>query len=54
MMLTRRAILDGLDIDFMRAAEVESHAAMRAHLSGDVVEGFQRARQRMKKPNKPS
>jgi enoyl-CoA hydratase/carnithine racemase len=47
MMLTRRAILDGLDLDFQRAAERETEAAMQAHLSGDVIEGFKRARERI-------
>lgn len=48
MMLTRRAILDGLDLEFSLAARRETEAAMTAHLSGDVVEGFKRARDRMR------
>ncbi len=48
MMLTRRAILDGLDMEFSLAARRETEAAMTAHLSGDVVEGFKRARVRMR------
>jgi len=47
MMLTRRAILDGLDLEFSAAAKRETEAAMTAHLGGDVVEGFKRARARM-------
>lgn len=47
MMLTRRAILDGLDLEFKLAARRETEAAMAAHLGGDVVEGFKRARDRM-------
>ena len=47
MTLTRRAILEGLELDFESAARRETEAAMKAHLSGDVVEGFKRARARM-------
>jgi len=44
--LTRKAILDGLDLDFMAAAELETDGAMQAHLGGDIEEGFARARAR--------
>jgi enoyl-CoA hydratase len=46
MMLTRRAVLDGLDLEFKLAARRETEAAMAAHLGGDVGEGFKRARDR--------
>jgi enoyl-CoA hydratase len=42
--LTRRAILAGLDLDFAAAAALETGAAMQAHLSGDIEQGFARAR----------
>lgn len=45
--LTRRAILAGLDLDFGAAADLETEAAMRAHLGGDIEEGFARARARI-------
>ena len=45
--LTRKAILEGLDLDFMAAAELETDAAMQAHLGGDIEEGFARARARV-------
>lgn len=47
--LTRRAILHGLDLDFASAADLETDAAMHAHLGGDVEEGFARARARLKR-----
>lgn len=45
MALTRKAILDGLDSDFLAAAEQETLGAMHAHLSGDVIQGFAQAQQ---------
>ena len=45
--LTRRAILDGLDLDFQSAARLETEAAMQAHLGGDIEAGFARARERL-------
>lgn len=47
--LTREAILRGLDVDFQSAADLETEAAMHAHLGGDVEAGFERARQRMRR-----
>lgn len=46
--LTRDAILRGLGLDFPSAADLETEAAMQAHLGGDVEAGFERARQRMR------
>ena len=46
--LTRRALLEGLDLDFPAAADLETEAAMRAHLGGDIEAGFARARARMR------
>jgi enoyl-CoA hydratase len=45
--LTREAILRGLDLDFHAAANLETEAAMRAHLGGDIEVGFARARARV-------
>ena len=46
--LTRAAILRGLDLDFDAAAHLETEAAMRAHLGGDIEAGFARARARVR------
>ncbi len=46
--LTRDVILRGLEVDFHTAVEVETEAAMHAHLGGDVEAGFERARRRMR------
>ncbi|MBL8383281.1 MAG: enoyl-CoA hydratase/isomerase family protein [Burkholderiales bacterium] len=46
--LTRRALLQGLDVDFLAAADLETEAAMRAHLGGDIEAGFARARARVR------
>lgn len=46
--LTRDAILRGLDLDFHAAASLETEAAMRAHLGGDIEAGFARARARLR------
>ena len=46
--LTREAILRGLDLDFHAAANLETEAAMRAHLGGDIEAGFARARARVR------
>lgn len=54
MMLTRRAILEGLALDFDQAVERETDAAMQAHLSGDVIEGFRRARERIQRKRRAS
>ena len=51
--LTRRAILAGLDLDFHAAADLETEAAMRAHLGGDIEEGFARARARVGGKGRP-
>jgi len=45
MALTRKAIWDGLDSDFLAAAQQETLGAMQAHLSGDVIQGFAQAQQ---------
>ena len=45
MALTRKAIWDGLDSDFLAAARQETLGAMQAHLSGDVIQGFAQAQQ---------
>ena len=45
--LTRKAILAGLDLDFAAAADLETESVMRAHLGGDMEEGFARARARI-------
>ncbi len=45
--LTRSAILGGLDLDFQSAARLETEAAMRAHLGGDIEAGFARAREKL-------
>ena len=45
--LTRKAILAGLDLDFVAAADLETESVMRAHLGGDMEEGFARARARI-------
>lgn len=50
--LTREAILRGLELDFLSAADVETDAAMRAHLGGDIVEGFEKARALMSRKAK--
>ncbi len=47
--LTRSAILNGLDLDFQAAARLETEAAMRAHLGGDIEAGFARARERLRR-----
>lgn len=47
--LTRAAVLRGLEMDFLAAADLETDAAMRAHLGGDIVPGFERARERVRK-----
>lgn len=50
--LTREAILRGLEVDFAAAAELETESAMRAHLGGDIEEGFARARAGMPRKGK--
>ena len=45
MALTRQAIWDGLDSDFLAAAQQETLGAMQAHLSGDVIQGFAQSQQ---------
>ena len=50
--LTRDAILRGLDVDFQTAADLETEAAMQAHLGGDIEAGFERARERMGRKGK--
>lgn len=52
--LTREAILRGLEVDFLGAADFETHTAMMAHLGGDLARGLAAARARIKKPKKPS
>lgn len=50
---TREAILRGLHLDFQTAADLETEAAMLAHLGGDIEPGFARARERMRKKEGP-
>jgi enoyl-CoA hydratase/carnithine racemase len=45
--LTREALLAGLDLDFTAAAALETEAAMKAHLGGDIEAGFARAKERI-------